>query len=202
MVHVVDLHWRLVNPQQFGHVLDHGEADRQAIEIAALPGGRGLCSVHALLLACVHRVAHHQGSEALVWLYDIHLLSERMTAAEWAQFATLASDREVGVICRQGLSLAQERFGTALPAGVLDVNGHGAAEKSAAYLEPRRHVTRVYWDLQALPDWMARLRLMRQHLFPSARYMRMVYAPASQAPLPVLYAVRALRGARKWMARP
>jgi hypothetical protein len=31
--------------------------------------------------------------------------------------------------------------------------------------------------------------------------MRTVYAPSSQAPLPLLYAVRALRGARKWIVR-
>lgn len=201
MVHVVDLHWRLVNPQQFRRVLDHAEAAAGAVDIPALPGARGLCDVHALLLACVHRVAHHHGSESLIWLYDLHVLSERMTAAEWTQFSTLAADREVGVICRQGLALAQARFGTAVPAAVLDVNGLDAAEKSAVYLEPQRHVTRVYWDLQALPGWTARLRLVRQHLFPPAQYMRGVYAPASHAPLPVLYAVRALRGARKWMAR-
>jgi hypothetical protein len=45
------------------------------------------------------------------------------------------------------------------------------------------------------------VRLVRQHLFPSAHYMRGVYAPASTAPLPVLYARRAWRGARRWLAR-
>jgi hypothetical protein len=98
--------------------------------------------------------------------------------------------------------LAHDRFATTVPPGLRQVDpGSAEAEKSALYLERQRHVTRVYWDLQALPGWTERLRLVRQHLFPTERYMRTVYAPASHAPLPVLYAVRALRGARKWMAR-
>jgi hypothetical protein len=202
VVHLVDLHWRVVNPQQFGHVLDHAEAAAQAVPIPPLPHARGLCAVHALLLACVHRVAHHYGSESLIWLYDLHVLSDAMTADEWAQFATLAAHRDVDAICRQGLMLARARFGTTVPSGWRDLAPSGTGSgKPAMYLERQRHVRRVYWDLQALPDWTTRLRLVRQHLFPPSDYMRTVYAPASHAPLPVLYAVRALRGARKWMAR-
>lgn len=202
VVHLVDLHWRVVNPQQFSHVLDHAEADAHAVAIPALAHARGLCIAHALLLACVHRVAHHYGSESLIWLYDLHLLTETMTPDHWTRFAALADARGVGVICRQGLMLAQARFGTAVPSGLQDLGLEAAGSgRSAMYLERQRHVRRVYWDLQALPGWTARWRLVRQHLFPPPRYMRTVYAPSSHAPLPVLYAVRALRGARKWMAR-
>ena len=54
-------------------------------------------------------------------------------------------------------------------------------------------------DLAALPTWGSRARLVRQHAFPSASYMRGTYAPGSRLPLMVLYVIRALRGARKWM---
>jgi hypothetical protein len=202
VVHLVDLHWRAVNPQRFGHVLDHAEAAAQAVAIPSLPHARGLCAEHALLLACVHRVAHHYGSDSLIWLYDLHLLSEAMTRDQWTRFVALADGREVGAICRQGLMLAHACFGTVVPPGLRHVGPDTTGtDRSALYLERQRHVRRVYWDLQALPGWTARLRLVRQHLFPPRQYMRTVYAPASHAPLPVLYAVRALRGARKWMAR-
>jgi hypothetical protein len=46
------------------------------------------------------------------------------------------------------------------------------------------------------------LKLARQHVLPPADYMREVYAPASSAPLPWLYARRVWRGARRWLARP
>ena len=55
-------------------------------------------------------------------------------------------------------------------------------------------------DLRALPRWTDRLQLMREHLFPAAVYMREVYAPGSQRPLPVLYVQRALRGLVKWLS--
>ena len=37
-----------------------------------------LAPVNALVLACIHRLAHHQGRDRLVWLYDIHLLAGRL----------------------------------------------------------------------------------------------------------------------------
>ena len=39
---------------------------------------------------------------------------------------------------------------------------------------------------------------MREHLFPSSAYMRQVYAPSSRLPLPVLYALRIVRGMWGW----
>jgi hypothetical protein len=202
-VHIVDLHWRLVNPQPFGRLLDFDDASREATPLPALPGAEGLSAVHALLLACVHRVAHHHDADLLIWLYDLHLLCARMNAADWTRFTALGRERGVAAICRHSLALAHARFGSAVPGEVLMHGDRGAngRERSAEYLEPQPHVLRVYRDLQALPRWTERWRLMRQHLFPPARYMRRVYAPSSHAPLPFLYAVRALRGARKWMAR-
>jgi hypothetical protein len=83
----------------------------------------------------------------------------------------------------------------------LDEDGAASAATSAYLASGRRHVQHVWWDLRSLATWGERSRLMRQHLFPSARYMRQVYAPASQAPLPWLYARRVWHGAQKWLAR-
>ena len=59
-VHVVDLHWRIANPQRVRPVLAYEELAAAAEPVPALaPRARGLRRVHALLLACVHRVAHH-----------------------------------------------------------------------------------------------------------------------------------------------
>ena len=52
-----------------------------------------------------------------------------------------------------------------------------------------------------VPSWSGRLRLMRQHAFPPARYMRDVYAPASLAPLWMLYLRRIVSGSRRWLSR-
>jgi hypothetical protein len=205
-LHVVDLHWRIANPQAFGRVLEYEELEAAAEPLASLaPGARGLGRVHALVLACVHRVAHHADAPLLIWLYDIHLLASSMNAVEWREFATLATGRGVGAVCRRSLELSVERFATPVPAEVLSSAALGGADAhrtpAAAYLRQARRAAGMWWDFKLLPSWRDRARLARQHVFPPVEYMRDVYAPASGAPLAVLYARRAWRGARKWFGR-
>jgi hypothetical protein len=205
-VHVVDLHWRIANPQAFGRVLEYEELAAAAETLPVLgPQARGLGRVHALLLACVHRVAHHADAPLLIWLYDIHLVGATMTAEQWREFAALAGARGVGAVCRRSLELAVTNFGTPVPAAVMASTALGGADAdrspAAAYLNRPRHVAGVWWDFKLLPSWRDRARLARQHVFPPVQYMRGVYAPASGAPLAVLYARRAWRGARKWLGR-
>jgi hypothetical protein len=204
-VHAVDLHWRLANPQRFGGVLTHAELAADAVPIAGLgEQARGLSNPHALLVACVHPIAHHPHAQRLIWHYDIHLIASRLTADEWESFTSLAIDRRVNTVCRRSLELASHYFGTAVPSRTgTRLNRTASVDaETAAYLSPgRRQIHDAMWDFRALPSWADRCRLVCQHLFPSAHYMRDVYAPSSGAPLPVLYARRALRGARRWLAR-
>jgi hypothetical protein len=202
-IEAVDLHWKVANPQVFADLLSFGDVVREAEPIVALGAGAfGLSPVHALLVACVHRVAHHYDSSRLIWLYDIHLLSSRLTTSDWARFEALARSRGVGGVCRRSLDLTMETLGTTVPSAVLA--GEVAADDNAmrAFLgAKRRRVDVVLSDIRALPSWTDRARLVGQHVFPSAVYMRSQYAPTSSAPLAVLYAMRVARGAWKWLAR-
>jgi hypothetical protein len=203
-VHAVDLHWRLANPQRFGGVLTHAELAAASQPIPGLGAARGLANTHALLVACIHPIAHHPNAQRLIWHYDIHLLAAGLTPDEWETFTTLAIDRRVNRVCRRSLELAAHFFGTTVPARTIARLGTAANvdAATAAYLSPgRRQIHDAVWDFRALPSWVDRWRLVCQHLFPSAHYMRGVYAPASSAPLPVLYARRAFRGARRWLGR-
>jgi hypothetical protein len=56
-------------------------------------------------------------------------------------------------------------------------------------------------DLDALPNWRARGRLIREHLVPPASYMRARYGVQWNVLLPGLYFWRALVGAPKWLRR-
>jgi hypothetical protein len=206
-IHVVDLHWKVANPQVFSDLVSYEELRAAAVPLPALGSGAwGLSATHALLVACVHRVAHHYDAERLIWLYDIHLIASRLAPEEWRAFEDLCQSRGVVQVCRRSLERASAAFGTAVPLLVAigpDLRPSEAEEATAAFLEPgRRHVEQVVEDLRALPSWGDRARLVRQHLFPSRSYMRRSYAPSSGAPLAVLYVRRALQGARKWLARP
>jgi hypothetical protein len=206
-VHALDVHWKIANPHVFAGVLTFEEAWTDSIPLVRLAASaRGLSPVHALFLACVHRVAHHYDSDSLMWLYDIHLIASELTDADWSRFLDLARERRVSAVCRTGLARAAARFATVVPRRVLDslVPAADAAgpEASAAYLaRHRRPVDNFLADVRALPGWTARLQLVREHLFPPRRYMHDVYAPDSRAPLALLYARRVVRGARRWLAR-
>jgi hypothetical protein len=109
-------------------------------------------------------------------------------------------------ICRQGLRLAIDAFGTAIPADVLDDarlrEADASREPSASFLKrDRAQLATFVSDFRALRSWSDRRRLVREHLVPPTTYMRQVYAPSSRAPLPALYVWRVVRGAWRWLAR-
>jgi hypothetical protein len=82
-VHAVDVHWKVANPQIFADLLAFDELDGRAVPLPRLcRHARGLSSVDALLVACVHRVAHHYDSDCLIWIYDIHLTAARLSSSE------------------------------------------------------------------------------------------------------------------------
>ena len=206
VAHVVDLHWRLANPQAFGGVLDITDLGADAVLVARLAPARAPGPVHACLVACVHRVAHHPDDDRLIWLYDVDLLARGFDDGAWERFLAWADDRAVGAVCGRSLSDAVEMLGTPVPAWVRSdarlSSPRARSAPSAAFLEPgRRHVQTVAQDFALLPTWSARWRFVRQHLFPPSSYMRTVYAPSSHMPLPVLYAQRAWRGAWRWLVK-
>ena len=81
-------------------------------------------------------------------------------------------------------------------------SGVAGTEASVAFLHGERaQLATLASDLRALPSWRDRGVLIYEHLFPPRSYMRGVYAPASRAPLPVLYLRRVVRGAWRWLGR-
>ena len=204
-LHVVDVHWRIANPQVFAGVLSFEELNRDAVAVPLLgPHARGLAPPHALFLACVHRVAHHFDSNRLIWLYDIHLLASALSATEWEHFLSLIEQRRVAAVCRRSLDRAAQCFQTTIPPAAASdprLRTPSRAEASAVYTRPRRVVHDIVSDLRALPSWRDRWRLVREHLFPPRQYMREVYSMSKRTPLPWLYASRAVRGAWRRLDR-
>ena len=193
--HAVDLHWRVANPQAFATALSHAEMWREAESIPALGrAARGPAGPHALLIACMHRVAHHANAECVIWLKDIDLIARRLTPTEWTRFDALVRERRVRAVCVNSLLRAEATLGTPLPDAVAARDSTAAVrEPSAAYLVPPRSRAAAVWlDVRALSSWRARAALLREYALPPRQYMREVYAPGSASPLVWLYAMRAL----------
>jgi hypothetical protein len=196
--HALDIHWRIVNPQVVSRAVTHAElVERSQMVLVDDHPMRVPSPVDALLIACLHRV-HHPDFEQPCWIEDIHLLASRLEPSEWQAFTTRAANRSIRAICLQGLQRAGELFQTALPLDVITTLSEGSSEVSAVFLrKDLRPVDRLTVDLRALGPRGA-ARLMREHMFPPASYMRAKYGISSRAWLPAYYASRVLGGMWKW----
>lgn len=203
VIHAYDFHWRIANPALFADLLSFEEVDRATVMIPSLGDhARGPSAVHALFLACVHRVAHHNDSGHLIWLYDIHLLAERLMASEWLEFHALASKTGTRAVCGSGLECAAGAFRTRLPPVVTDGLVDAGHEPSATFLGGRlREIDIQLSNFRSLRNWRARWQLVLEHMFPAPTYVLNAYNVVNRAWLPALYAHRIVRGAPRWFRR-
>jgi putative nucleotidyltransferase-like protein len=202
VVHALDVHWKISDRQALADRLTFEELWDNRVAVPALGVSAATVSpVHALLLALVHRAGHHPGSRDLLWIYDLHLLASRLIPDEMRQVHELAAARGLSRIAGDGLALAREVFGTAGVDRTIDALRDCAAhqEGAAVIRGPWNQADVLRLDLGALPDWRARGRLLREHLLPSASYIRGRYGVRSNLLLPGLYLWRVLRGAPKWL---
>jgi hypothetical protein len=204
LFHALDIHWRVSNVRAFADVLTYEELARDAVALPALGDDAWSPSpAHALLVACVHRVAHHGDANDLLWLFDVHLLARAFTPRERDAFTALASARRMRAVCARTLSLALEAFDGLDVEWIAALSAPGAFnEPSAAFLGGGlRQVDILRADLAATPHWYQRVRLLREHLFPAAAYMRQRYPRWPAALLALAYVHRVLRGAPRWFRR-
>ena len=197
MSHVVDLHWAVSNRPLFARTLSFEELLADARPITALESNVcGPGPVHALLLACIHRVAHHDDCDNLLWFYDVKLLAERMTVPEWKTFWNLATDKQVATLCADTLASTDRYVGCVVPPHVpfAAVPGPRRNEPSARYLGGTQSAAHsLLLDVRDSQSYAARLRLLASHVFPDAAYMRAQYGARGQTGLAVAYARRGAR---------
>lgn len=200
--HVYDVHWDVSNAVPFTTALRFVGLQRRAIDLNALgPHARGLTPVDALLLACIHRVAHHFDSERLIWLIDIVLLRDRMSVDEHHRFWRDAADAHVVGVCMRSIQLADAWMSRAPgngPEGILTREEMDRDEPSRAFLRHDLSYGGVMLaNLRGLP-WRTRIERLWHLAFPSAEFMR---HSGSVAPLAWLYVRRGLRGLRRLFLR-
>ena len=181
------MHWKVSNSQALANCFTHDELWNRRIAIDALgSAAAGVDAANALLLALVHRAGHHRGSTNLLWLYNFHLLSSRLTAAELQRVHDVAAARGLNDIAVEGLAVANGWF------------GETTAEPTLPSQQPFTLAQILRLDLQALPDWRTRMHLIREHVLPPANYMRAKYGARSHIALSALYFWRVLHGMPKW----
>jgi hypothetical protein len=196
----LDVHWKMADPQAFADLFPFDELERAAVDLPALGAyARTVSDPHALLVACMHRVAHHYDREYLLDAHDITLLAGRLGRDDWEMVVALARSKRLCQVTARGLALAASRLGAAVPADVLERLASSVRdEPTAAYLTAGlRKVDLLRADLARL-GWRARLQLLREHVFPSPAFVLRSYGQTSSGLVPILYLVRIVRGAASW----
>jgi len=204
--HVIDAHWRLNNSHLLSQTLTWDELWKASVALPRLAAhARGLCAVHAMLFAALHRCTHaanpyyvddeaHHEPDRLIWLLDIALFARELTPTDWDQLVELAASRELCQVCLDTFRSASSRAGAQVPdAVVAALSSPAPKERVWRYLNAGR-VQRHWMDARAIPTIRGRTQYARSLLFPGADYMRQKYAAASPQWLPYLYARRALGG--------
>jgi hypothetical protein len=206
-LHALDVHWRVANPRVFADSVTYDQLAARRVPLLDLgPHAWTLSPGHALVLACIHRVAHHQDSDHLLWLWDLHLLASRLSNDEVDACVALASQSSTRAVCAHGVRLAAHCFGTANAAELiarLEPDGDEAVEPSARFLGGGlRLVDLLRTDLAATPTWRSRVTLLGEHLFPPVSYIRAIYSAWPTVLLPLAYLHRIVRGMPKWFRSP
>lgn len=206
--HVVDLHWRVANRHLFADAVPFEQAWAGSEPVPRLGGAaRTLGTVDALMLACLHRVAHHDDHPDLIWLWDIHLLAGRLGDDQAETLLQRAAASGMRGVIAHGIGLAATRFGTNVGSSgtqaLLDrLTADTSVEPSAAFIAARaRQVDLLRTDLASIGSARQRLRLLREHLLPGTAYMRARYPAWPRPLLPLAYLYRIARGAPKWFRR-
>jgi hypothetical protein len=205
--HTIDLHWAISNRPFFAGILPFGELRSLAKPIDRLgPGSLAPAPVHALLLACIHRVAHHDSSNNLLWLHDIALLAERLSPREWDAFIELAVRKRVAALCRDSLALAERYVGcpSTMARQKLTLRlAMGRTESAAAYLgETGTSWRGLLLDLKGSAGIAAKVRFLAGHAFPTAEYMSKKYGTSGRIGLAAAYLRRGVGGLSRLRRRP
>ena len=197
-----DIHWMVSNnDRRFSRLFNYERLAARAVNIPEL-GPDSWCPgrVDALILACFHRAGHFShGGDKLIWLYDIHLLSEALSHEEATAFCRTAAELKIVRICTDALCTARSWFGTTLSPPLESLLQQSPEDEfTTVYLQPGRAAgikNKAVMDLKELSTWRQRLHYLLQNLFPPAQYMLWRYNTGHKTALPLLYLRRLMQGA-------
>lgn len=198
LTHRIDLHWRLLNNARLTKGISYDALWQRAIPIPALgAGAKGLGRSDALAHAALHRITNipSGGHNRLIWIYDVHLLTNGMDEADWCLLLEIAV-RGLATPVLDALRASQEAFGTVPPQRVVErlvqlaetEDWLSSDDVDVAVLD-RAHLAHLPWSEKG--------RWLRRKLFPSPAFMRHRYGATGNGGLARAYLVRWWVGIRR-----
>ncbi len=198
----LDVHSKLNDYLFFANTFHFEELYRDSVSIKELgKSARGLKPVHALLHACMHRVANMpRGIQSrLIWVYDFHLLCEGFTKSEWRELVQLARQKKLSSVCLDGLKEAHNTFGTVFPRVYKKPLEEYAKLEDFTPKQASNRLHLYYISFLSNSGFANKLKQLRETFFPSIAYMKLKYKPKHIMLLPYFYCKRAIVGFLKYM---
>ena len=209
--HWIDLHRQISNCRAYAK---HFPYQTLAANAVSIPFGDNqvkiLGPIDAMLIACFHYHETLNSSQSnnhptpnqnlLLWLYDLHLLSQDFTEKHWAQLLDVASKTGLSGSCSEALILMRRYFDTDINLVVLE-KLQEAVRNSAIdkYLKASRTRRRLY-DVAHQESFLNKFGMLFEVLFPNTEFMKAKYPDAWPSSMIFLYVRRLLSGAhaRLW----
>jgi hypothetical protein len=115
--YVVELHWALTSHAGLLAKIETDVLFDRADRVTGLNRAfRVLNPVDALVFACLHLFYKHINELRLIWLYDIHLLAQRIESQGlWYETVALSQQWQARLALNNCLQLAHQWFGTPYP---------------------------------------------------------------------------------------
>ena len=199
---VLDCHTKINDYQFFADAFGFDELFEQSVALPQLAeSARTLGPVHALLMACMHRVGTlpFGNADRLIWLFDMHLLAGSFSDTEWQQFLALASERSICGSCKHSLDAAGECFPLAVPDEIMAGLKKGAeneAFKPGVEMKRWRYYLQVFNSTRGVGN---KARLLKEHFLPSGDYLMEKYQTQNRFKLPFLYIHRVFTGLKRYL---
>lgn len=196
----LDVHWSFSNRPALQQALPIDAVMNRAIAAPPpLDAFKVPDLMDALLIACIHRIAHHRRDRRAVWLLDLHFLWLALSDKQRKKFADHALSSGVGALCAEGLSGANRYFCTGVPDPVISALRHNQGSERAAILLDAAHNRweDFKFDFGSLSGLRSKAAFLRQHLFPDRQYMRQRFATHPGQSLAPLYLSRIAKGVGK-----
>ncbi len=194
---IVDAHWRLNNSMVFADAMPFELLYRSARLLTEIPGRiRAPSEPHCLLIACFHR-ATELPNERLIWLYDLHLLVQRLSETELSQTADLAIDSRTASVLHNGLDAARTVLGTPIDSGLLNrlaSAGSRHREPAMRVLMASGRLRRRAAEFRSIDGWRGRCAMLWSFLFPPRSYLELQGMDVEGESLPWLYLKRLANG--------
>ena len=172
----IDLHWQISNRKTLACAFKVDELQQSGSVVAELGGSITIPNrVDSLLIASLHRLGHHLHEERLIWLYDIHLLAERLDAVAWQHLCDKAEAKQLAGITLDALRLCETVLQTPIPdlARATLARLAQKAEPSQLFLNRDLSEWTYFWnDLKALPGTREKLSAVLENLVPPPDYIR------------------------------